>query len=46
MRYDDNGQPVFVCAYTGCEKELGGAPSTKPGDYSSALWRTPFKPPE
>jgi predicted phage terminase large subunit-like protein len=23
VRYDDNGQPVFVCAYTGCEKELG-----------------------
>ena len=22
MRYDDNGQPVLVCAYTGCEKEL------------------------
>ena len=22
VRYDDNGQPVFVCAYTGCEKEL------------------------
>ena len=23
VRYDDNGQPVFVCAYAGCEKELG-----------------------
>lgn len=22
MRYDDKGQPVFVCAYPGCEKEL------------------------